>query len=188
MTDPKDWKIYTRKGDKGETSLIGGSRVPKHCLRIECYGTVDELNSIIGMLRDQKESAAFKKTLLRIQDKLFIAESLLAADSRSSAAGLPRIKKADVTFLEKEIDRMNEGLPVLAHFILPGGHTVVSWGHIARTVCRRTERLVIKLAEETVVDELIIQYLNRLSDYLFVLSRRLSYDLGIAETIWPLQK
>jgi cob(I)alamin adenosyltransferase len=188
MIDSKDWKIYTRKGDTGETSLIGGTRVQKNSLRIECYGTVDELNSVIGMLRDQKECSPFGKTLLSIQDKLFVAESLLAADSRAAAKALPHLKSADILFLEKEIDRMNEGLPVLEHFILPGGHSAVSWAHIARCVCRRAERLIIGLSQEAAVDALVIQYLNRLSDYLFVLSRRLSFDLAIPETIWPIQK
>ncbi len=187
MTDPNDWKIYTRKGDKGETSLIGGTRVPKHCLRIECYGTLDELNAIVGMLRDQKESLAYNDILLFIQDKLFVAESLLAADSKEAALNLPKINKADVTRLEKAIDKMNVGLPALTHFILPGGHTAVSWGHLARTVCRRAERLIIRLSEEVKVDALVIQYLNRLSDYFFVLSRRLSYDIGVKETIWPVE-
>lgn len=184
MSDPKSWKIYTRKGDKGETSLLGGTRVPKFHLRIECYGTVDELNAIIGMLRDLADCGHCKDTLLEIQDRLFTLESLLAADSPASAASLPRLEEGDIVFLEREIDRMNEGLPELTQFILPGGHVAVSWSHIARTVCRRAERLIIRLATEEEVDEILIRYMNRLSDYLFVIGRRLTYDLGAVETPW----
>jgi cob(I)alamin adenosyltransferase len=188
MASSNEFKIYTRKGDKGETSLIGGRRVPKYALRIEAYGTVDELNSVVGMLRDQKESQSFNETLLIIQDRLFITESLLATASKDTTSSFSHLSDDDVIFLENEIDRMNEGLLDLKHFIIPGGHTAISWAHIARTVCRRAERIIIKLAAEESVDELIIRYMNRLSDYFFILARRLSHDMGIAETQWPVNK
>jgi len=179
-----DWKIYTKTGDSGTTSLIGGSRVPKDDLRIECYGTVDELVSWIGLLRDQPINAKYTSILLEIQDRLFTIESLLARDGNPLRNPLPTIAEEDIHFLEKGVDDMNEQLPELNSFILSGGHTVVSFCHIARTVCRRAERLVIRLDREQKVDPLNIKYLNRLSDYLFVLSRRLSYDLGATETLW----
>jgi len=184
MDDSKDWKIYTRTGDQGETSLIGGDRVPKYHLKIESYGTLDELNSVMGMLRDLSETAIYKDDLLKIQDRLFTLESHLAAADKQAAKGLPKLKKSDISFLEHAIDQMNEGLPELTHFVLPGGHPAVSWAHIARTVCRRAERLVIKLSDNEPVDPLIIQYLNRLSDYLFVLSRRLGFQLNAKEDLW----
>lgn len=184
MDDSKDWKIYTRTGDQGETSLIGGDRVPKYHLKIESYGTLDELNSVMGMLRDLSETSAYRKVLLKIQERLFTMESTLAAADKQAAKGLPKLKKSDISLLEQAIDQMNEGLPELTHFVLPGGHPAVSWAHIARTVCRRAERLVIKLSDTETVDPLVIQYLNRLSDYLFVLSRRLSFQLNAKEEIW----
>jgi cob(I)alamin adenosyltransferase len=185
MEKQEDWKIYTRKGDAGETSLIGGTRVPKYDLRIECYGSLDELNSYIGMLRDQQECRAYSDILQRIQDRIFVAESLLASDSPESAAPLMKLESSDIDALEQAIDSMNNDLPVLTHFILPGGHPAVSWAHICRTVCRRVERLVIKLGETSNADPIVIKYLNRLSDYFFVLARRISYELGIAENTWP---
>jgi cob(I)alamin adenosyltransferase len=188
MAKPKEWKIYTRKGDKGETSLIGGSRVPKFDLRIECYGTVDELNSVVGMLRDLSDCEYCKDTLLEIQDRLFTIESHLAADSEKAILELPGLNQKDIVFLEKEIDRMNEGLAELTHFILPGGHIAVSWAHIARTVCRRAERHIIKLSTQAEVESLILQYINRLSDYFFVLARRLAFDLKVAENQWKARR
>lgn len=188
MSGLKDLKIYTRKGDKGETSLIGGRRVPKFSLRVECYGTVDELNSVIGMVRDLSECFQYQETLLEIQDRLFTVESLLASDSSESAVTLPQLYEMDVLFLESEIDRMNEGLPVLSSFVLPGGHIAVSWSHIARTVCRRAERHIIRLAAEENVDDIIIKYINRLSDFLFVLARRLSYNMKVDENLWKARK
>ena len=185
MEKQEDWKIYTRKGDAGETSLIGGTRVPKYDLRIECYGSLDELNSYIGMLRDQQECRAYSEILQSIQDRIFVAESLLASDSPESAAPLMKLENSDIDALEQAIDSMNDDLPVLTHFILPGGHQAVSWAHICRTVCRRVERLVIKLGETSYADPVVIKYLNRLSDYFFVLARRISYELGIAENTWP---
>ena len=179
------FKIYTRSGDKGQTSLIGGTRVPKFHPRIEAYGTIDELNSYIGLIRDQDIDRHFKDVLLEIQDRLFTAESIIALDPGAEAnVKLPALKDDDITFLEQEIDRMNEVLPELTSFILPGGHTIVSYCHVARCVCRRAERHTIRLAQAQPVEEKVIQYLNRLSDFLFVLARRLGKDLKANETIW----
>ena len=177
-------KIYTKGGDKGSTSLIGGTRVPKYHDRIEAYGTVDELCSYTGLVRDQNIGNHYKDILLIIQNRLFVIESLLAADSEESAEKLPKIEEEDITLLEKEIDNMEEVLPALTSFILPGGHTTVSYCHITRTICRRAERLTIKLSEKFQIDELIIKYLNRLSDYFFVLARKLSNDLNAEEVLW----
>lgn len=180
-----EWKIYTRAGDKGETSLIGGKRVPKFHDRIEAYGTLDELNSFIGLIRDQDIDRHIKEILIKIQDRVFTAESLLALDAdHKPLKKLPEIKEEDILFLENEIDKMNELLPPLTNFVLPGGHSTVSYCHIARTVCRRAERMTIKLAQNHEVSHLIIKYLNRLSDFLFVLSRKLAKDLNVVETTW----
>jgi cob(I)alamin adenosyltransferase len=176
-------KIYTKTGDKGMTSLLGGTRVKKYDERIEAYGTVDELNSFIGLIRDQEISLHYKQVLSEIQDRLFTVESLLASDNKEVKKRLPCIKSNDINLLEKEIDDMNESLEELNAFILPGGHTIVSYCHIARCVCRRTERLVIKLAETVETEELLIKYLNRLSDYLFVLARKINKDLGLTDNI-----
>ena len=180
----KQFKIYTKTGDKGSTSLIGGERVPKYDERIEAYGTVDELNSWIGLIRDQEIDTGLKEVLLEIQNTLFVMESQLAKGTGSEKTALPEVKQKDVEILEKEIDKMEKDVPPLASFILPGGHTVVSYCHIARTVCRRAERLIIKIAEKYFVASVNIQYLNRLSDYLFVLSRKLSKDFGGEEIVW----
>ena len=177
-------KIYTKTGDKGLTSLIGGTRVPKSSLRIECYGTVDELNSHIGLVRDQDVNAARRPLLKEIQDRLFTIGSALAADPEKSKMKLPDLLAADVTLLEEEMDRMNTDLPELRAFILPGGHPAVSETHVARCVCRRAERLVIHLGEDSFVAELVVVYLNRLSDYLFVLSRAMAHELGVEEVTW----
>jgi cob(I)alamin adenosyltransferase len=177
-------KIYTKTGDKGLTSLIGGTRVPKHHIRIEAYGTIDELNSYIGLVRDQEITQHHKDALTHIQDRLFTIGSLLASDPVKSRMKLPELKEEDVTFLEQEIDRMNESLPEMRSFILPGGHTTVSFCHIARCVCRRAERLIVHLSEEEEVKEVIKIYVNRLSDYLFVLSRKLGSDLNAREIPW----
>ncbi len=178
------FKIYTKTGDKGETSLIGGTRVPKHHIRIESYGTVDELNSYIGLIRDQEIDAHSKKILLEIQDRLFTIGSSLASDPEKSKMKIPDLKEEDITLLENEIDKMNETLPEMRSFVLPGGHTTVSYCHITRCVCRRAERLTIQLSENSFVADLVIKYLNRLSDYLFVLSRKLSMDLHATEIPW----
>ncbi|RLD45133.1 MAG: cob(I)yrinic acid a,c-diamide adenosyltransferase [Bacteroidetes bacterium] len=179
-----NWKIYTKTGDKGNTSLIGGTRVPKYDDRIEAYGTVDELNAWIGLIRDQEIDNHSKTILLEIQDRLFTIESLLATDTESKTVKLPSLSKKDVLVLENEIDKMNQQLPELTSFILPGGHPIVSYCHLGRTVCRRSERLVIKLAEKYDIDPLIVTYLNRLSDYLFVLSRYFSKKFGGIESVW----
>jgi len=177
-------KVYTRKGDKGTTGLIGGTRVPKYSLRIEAYGTVDELNSYIGLLRDKTINNNFKKGLIEIQDRLFTLGSLLAEDKSKSKMTLPQIHQTDIDFLEQSIDKMEHELPPMKSFILPGGHETVSFCHISRCVCRRAERLVTALSEEVKLDELILAYLNRLSDYLFVYGRYLSLKLNAEEIPW----
>jgi cob(I)alamin adenosyltransferase len=177
-------KIYTKTGDKGYTSLIGGTRVPKHHLRIESYGTVDELNSYIGLIRDQQITAHDKDFLKQIQDRLFTIGSSLAADPEKSKMVIPDLHAEDIELLEKEMDRMNEVLPELRHFILPGGSTTISYCHIARCVCRRAERLTVHLAEESTVDEKVNIYLNRLSDYLFTLARLVAHYNKVTENQW----
>jgi cob(I)alamin adenosyltransferase len=177
-------KIYTKTGDEGNTGLFGGKRLPKDDLRIEAYGTVDELNSHIGLLRDQQASAEQLTTLLEIQDRLFTMGSLLATDPEKSNLKLPELHESDILLLEKEIDKMNESLPEMKSFVLPGGNQTVSFCHIARCVCRRAERRVVTLAQVAQINPLIIKYLNRLSDYLFVLSRMLSHKLNAPETPW----
>lgn len=181
-------KIYTKKGDSGNTSLIGGTRVPKHHLRIESYGTVDELNSYIGLIRDQEIDSKIIEVLLEIQDRLFTLGSHLATDPGKSKMVLPELFDKDVEFLENEIDRMDNELEEMRSFVLPGGNTVVSYTHIARCVCRRAERIAVQLAEESPVDEKIVTYLNRLSDYLFTLSRKLTKDLSAKEIPWVPKK
>ncbi|HZX57241.1 MAG TPA: cob(I)yrinic acid a,c-diamide adenosyltransferase [Mucilaginibacter sp.] len=177
-------KIYTKTGDKGFTSLIGGTRVPKYHLRIESYGTVDELNSYVGMIRDQDISARDKDLLKQIQDRLFTIGSSLAADPEKSKMIIPDLNLEDIELLEKEMDAINEHLPELRHFILPGGNNAISFCHIARCVCRRAERLAVHLATESNVDEKVTVYLNRLSDYLFVLARKIGNEQKIAENQW----
>lgn len=177
-------KIYTKTGDKGETSLIGGTRVPKNHIRIETYGTIDELNSWIGLVRDQKINESYISLLLEIQDRLFTIGSLLASDRENPKMKLPEISENDILLLEKAIDEMDNVLEPMKSFVLPGGHTTLSYCHIARCVCRRAERLSVSLAENEKVNELIIKYLNRLSDYLFTLSRKLAQDLGVIEHPW----
>ncbi|MBL4707842.1 MAG: cob(I)yrinic acid a,c-diamide adenosyltransferase [Flavobacteriales bacterium] len=177
-------KIYTKKGDKGTTSLIGGSRVPKHHLRIESYGTIDELNSYIGLIRDHEIDKEDIEVLLEIQDRLFTIGSHLASEPGKGKMKLPELFEEDISFLEQQIDRMDEGLDEMRSFVLPGGHPVVSYSHIARCVCRRAERIAVHLAEKSTVDEKILTYLNRLSDYLFTLSRKLTKDLSAKEIAW----
>ncbi|ANI90695.1 ATP:cob(I)alamin adenosyltransferase [Arachidicoccus ginsenosidimutans] len=180
-------KIYTKTGDKGKTSLIGGTRVNKNDLRVECYGTVDELNAHIGLLNDELKTISLENILPEIQNNLFIIGSLLAADAnKSSKFSLPELREEDVVLLEKEIDKMNESLPKMTHFILPGGHIFVSQAHIARTVCRRSERWCVELLSELNDANilLIVKYLNRLSDYLFVLARFIAKRLNVEEVKW----
>jgi cob(I)alamin adenosyltransferase len=178
------FKIYTKTGDKGQTSLIGGTRIPKFDIRIEAYGTVDELNSNIGLVRDQEIDENSKSILIEIQDRLFTIGSLLAADPKKNKMTLPQIAESDIELLEKEIDLMNDQLPEMKFFVLPGGHSTISFCHLARCVCRRAERCVLRLNEEQPVNELIYKYLNRLSDYLFVLARKFTQDLKALETPW----
>lgn len=180
----KEYKIYTKGGDKGETSLLGGTRVPKYHERIEAYGTLDELNSFIGLLCDHIDDVSIKEKLIKIQSDVFVAESHLAADKQEDRDRLPVLTEKDIFFLEHEIDAMNVYLPELKSFILPGGHPVVSYCHVARTVCRRAERLTIKLNEVYPVDHIIIRFLNRLSDYFFILARKFSYDFKAREILW----
>ena len=177
-------KIYTKTGDKGFTSLIGGTRVAKHHIRIESYGTVDELNSYIGLIRDQDITDHDKDILKQIQDRLFTIGSSLAADPERSKMVIPDLYMADVELLEQEMDAMNEKLPELRHFILPGGNNTISFCHIARCICRRAERITVHLAEESPVDEKVNIYLNRLSDYLFTLGRKIANEHKIPENQW----
>lgn len=177
-------KVYTKTGDKGTTALFGGTRVSKAHDRINAYGTVDELNSHIGLLRDQPCNEERHDVLVEIQDRLFTLGSILATEPGNTKVKLPQLEEKDITFLEEEIDNMEQALEPMKNFILPGGHQSVSFCHIARCVCRRAERLVILLSEQAEVDTLIIKYLNRLSDYLFVLSRKMTAELKAPETPW----
>ncbi|WP_353777947.1 cob(I)yrinic acid a,c-diamide adenosyltransferase [Winogradskyella sp. 3972H.M.0a.05] len=184
-------KIYTKTGDKGTTALFGGTRVPKHHIRIDSYGTVDELNSHIGLIRDQDINQLYKNILIEVQDRLFTVGAILATDpekailkSGKERLNIPKISKADIEVLEREMDAMNAELPPMTHFVLPGGHQTVSFCHIARCVCRRAERLASALNDLEPFQEETLMYLNRLSDYLFVLARKLSYDLQAEEIKW----
>ncbi|HEY0742351.1 MAG TPA: cob(I)yrinic acid a,c-diamide adenosyltransferase [Chryseosolibacter sp.] len=177
-------KIYTKTGDQGTTALFGGKRVSKADLRIETYGTVDELNSWIGLLRDQEVNFKRKDFLINIQDRLFTIGSILATEPGNTKVKIPALSGDDVQSLEKAIDEMDAQLPPMKSFILPGGHQSVSFCQVARTVCRRSERLVIALNQQESVEAVVIQYLNRLSDYLFVLSRKMALELGIEDTPW----
>lgn len=188
-------KIYTKTGDKGTTALFGGTRVPKHHIRIDSYGTVDELNSYIGLIRDQEIKQEYKDILIIIQDRLFTVGAILATDPEKATLkngkerlNIPKISDEDITLLEREMDAMNTDLPQMTHFVLPGGHQTVSFCHIARCVCRRAERLASALNElEPFLPEALM-YLNRLSDYIFVLARKLSSDLQADEVKWIPQK
>lgn len=181
-------KIYTKTGDTGKTSLLTGTRVDKHHLRIDAYGTIDELNSHIGLLRAYLQDPSEQSTLIYIQDRLFVAGSLLAQDTQGNPYNLPLIEESEIKMLEHEMDRMESELPPLTNFVLPGGHVWVAQIHIARTVCRRAERLVVALSEEYDINPLIVIYLNRLSDYLFMLSRYIAQKVNIEEIVWPLKK
>lgn len=188
-------KIYTKTGDKGTTALFGGTRVPKHHIRIDSYGTIDELNSWIGLLRDQEIEETVRKLLLLIQEKLFIVGAIMATDpekavlkSGKERLNIEKITNEDVQLLEKAMDGMEENLPAMTHFILPGGHTIVSFCHIARTVCRRAERLASLVHAEDPFPDNVLIFINRLSDYLFVLARKLSKDLQAEEIKWIPEK
>lgn len=179
-------KIYTKTGDLGRTSLIGGTKVSKSNIRIETYGTVDELNSFIGLVNDQIKDPGINGVLKEVQDRLFTIGSSLACDpEKEQKLKIPDLTETDITFLEVEIDRMNELLPEMKHFILPGGHVAVSTTHIARCVCRRAERWCVNMQDQKLfVEPLIIKYLNRLSDYLFVLARYTGHLLQVTEISW----
>ncbi|MCH4551261.1 cob(I)yrinic acid a,c-diamide adenosyltransferase [Aestuariibaculum lutulentum] len=188
-------KIYTKTGDKGSTALFGGTRVPKHHIRIESYGTVDELNSHLGLIRDQNINADYKETLIHIQDRLFTVGAIMATDPEKAVLkngkerlNIPKISEENIIRLEEEMDTMDAALPPMTHFVLPGGHQTVSFCHIARCVCRRAERLATALNDIEPVDANCLIYLNRLSDYLFVLARKLSYDLQADEIKWIPEK
>lgn len=190
-----EMKIYTKTGDTGTTSLFGGTRVPKHHIRIESYGTVDELNSWIGLVRDLVADAEIKELLQEIQDRLFVLGAQLATEpekaklkSGKDRLNIYTLQEDDVQKLEKAMDQMNAQLPAMTHFILPGGHPTVSYCHIARTICRRAERMITYLNENEAVDPVILVYINRLSDYLFVLSRKLSASLKAEEIKWIPEK
>ena len=177
-------KIYTKTGDQGQTSLLGGERVPKSHLRIDAYGTVDELNSYVGLLRDQEVNQSRSKLLKDIQDRLFTIGADLATPSGKTKVKKPDLHQEDIEILEHEMDQMEIELPPLRAFILPGGHPSVSFAHLARTVCRRAERRAVELNESEAVNELLIQYLNRLSDYFFVLGRKMAQELQVEEVTW----
>lgn len=184
-------KIYTKTGDKGTTALFGGTRVPKHHIRIDSYGTVDELNSHIGLIRDQEINNHYKDILITVQDKLFTVGAILATDPEKAILkngkerlNIEKISSTDIELLEKEMDVMNDALPPMTHFVLPGGHQTVSFCHIARCVCRRAERLASALNELEPFEANALTYLNRLSDYLFVLARKLSHELQAEEIKW----
>ncbi len=179
-------KIYTKTGDLGKTSLIGGTKVPKSHIRIDTYGTVDELNSWIGVVSDYTPDEQIKAILKEIQDRLFTVGSSLACDpEKEPLMKIPDLKESDIEFLEKQMDAMNEELPAMKFFVLPGGHLAISQCHVARCVCRRAERCCVNMQEQDIfVEPLVIKYLNRLSDYLFVLSRYLGHQMGIDEIPW----
>lgn len=188
-------KIYTKTGDKGTTALFGGTRVPKSHIRIDAYGTVDELNSHLGLVKDTCQNAEVTKFMNHIQDRLFTVGAILATDPEKARMkngkdrlDIPRISQENISALEVKIDAMNENLPPMTHFVLPGGHPTVSYCHIARCVCRRAERLATALYNLEKFDQEVLQYLNRLSDYLFVLARKLSKDLNAEEVKWIPEK
>ena len=177
-------KIYTKKGDSGKTGLIGWTRVPKNTIRIDAYGTVDELNSFLGLVRDQEIDVKYKTQLIEIQDRLFTIGSSLASDPEKSNMKIPDLKEGDIEVLENWMDEMDQQLPDMRFFVLPGGHQAVSFCHVSRCVCRRAERIIVELNEKEFVAPLVLSYMNRLSDYLFVLGRKISNDLGAVEQAW----
>lgn len=181
----KEVRIYTKTGDDGTTGLIGGSRVKKYDIRLEAYGTVDELNSHVGLILSGVEDKRVYEVLTDVQNKLFVIGAHLAMDENAGdmKQQLPCTDQ-DIELLEKEMDQMFEVLPKLNHFILPTGCQTAAFAHVARTVCRRAERRIVELAEKTDVDQNLAKYINRLSDYLFVLSRKLNFDKKVAETPW----
>jgi len=184
MNEQQNWKIYTKKGDAGETSLIGGGRVLKSHIQIEAYGTVDELNSFIGLLRDKVKHQHYEQVLLKIQNSLFLIESHLAIEKGKEVSHVPQLDDNDIAMLESEIDDMEANLPALTNFVLPGGHELNSLCHICRTVSRRAERIIIEVCKEYHMPDFIVKYMNRLSDYFFVLSRSMTYLHKAEEIIW----
>lgn len=181
----KDFKVYTKTGDDGTTGLVGGNRVKKYDLRLECYGTIDELNASIGLIRSHEIEEELKGLLTQIQNKLFNIGSRLASDEKGEEfTAKLEIKREDIEVLEKAIDHFEETLPELRNFILPGGEVSVAQCHMARTICRRAERRIVEFSEQTHVQDDMIKYVNRLSDFLFVLARKLSHSKGIEETRW----
>ena len=177
-------KIYTKKGDEGQTSLLGGTRVEKHHDRIEAYGTVDELNSYLGLIRDQDIDGKYKSQLIKIQNDLFTIGSVLASDPEKSKVKIPLISEDDITLLENSIDEWADALPEMRSFILPGGHIIVSHIHVARCICRRAERATNRLGTQNESSAMALKYLNRLSDYLFMFSRKISAVLNAEEIPW----
>jgi len=177
-------RVYTRTGDKGETSFASGTRAQKDHPRLEAYGTVDELNSHLGQVQACIPDPTEKNRLTRIQNRVFLVSSNLAVDNEEMLKKLPGILEEDIEDLERAMDRLLDQIPPLANFILPAGHQSVALCHIARTVCRRAERRMVTLSRETALDPILIRYINRLSDYLFVLARKTARDLGVAEVIW----
>lgn len=177
-------KIYTKQGDKGQTSLPGGARVSKSDIRIDAYGTLDELNSFIGLLRDSALNNHHKEVLLKIQHTIFLLESYIALNKNKPVAHIPNFNDDDIKLLETEIDNMEKDLPKLSNFTLPGGHQQSSLCHVCRTICRRAERIIISLNQSEPVDEFILKYINRLSNYFFVLSRKIIYETNSKEILW----
>jgi len=182
-------KIYTKTGDKGETSLIGGKRVPKYDDRVEAYGTIDELNSHLGLIRDLLEDEKTREIVLDLQNQLFVAASIVASDSEETMKKMPQISPENISSLELMMDEMNEDLPQLKNFVLPGGHVLASQAHIARTICRRAERLSLKATNADIeAVNMVTKYLNRLSDFLFILARQFANKNGIGDVLWEPQK
>ena len=177
-------KIYTRKGDSGQTSLIDGDMVNKHNLSVDAYGTIDELNSFLGLLKDYIKDDKIKDILNNIQIKLFSIGSILASGKNQNISEKVKIEKKDVEYIELEIDRLNKDLPELKNFVIPGGHKTSSYSHVCRSICRRAERKISELNNKSSVDSNILAYVNRLSDFFFVLSRFLKYSDNVSESHW----
>ena len=177
-------KIYTRKGDSGQTSLIDGDIVNKHNLSVDAYGTIDELNSFLGLLKDYIKDDKIKDILNNIQIKLFSIGSILASGKNQNISAKVKIEKKDVVYIELEIDRLNENLPELKNFIIPGGHKISSYSHVCRSICRRAERKISELNNKSSIDSNILAYINRLSDFFFVLSRFLKHSDNVSESHW----
>ena len=177
-------KIYTRKGDSGRTSLIDGDIVNKHNLSVDAYGTIDELNSFLGLLKDYIKDDKIKDILNKIQIKLFSIGSILASGKNKNISEKVKIEKKDVEYIELEIDRLNKDLPELKNFVIPGGHKTSSYSHVCRSICRRAERKISELNNKSSVDSNILAYVNRLFDFFFVLSRFIKYSDNVSESHW----